>query len=319
MIEWLIERVRRHHRAAVMRPGGRRSRPRHPPHGPHQDEGPVPHEITYAAIDAPRRRSSPPHILITGVALLCVGFVIAHWIAPTPPPLDTPVPTLRAPRLATIPPPELPAELPPMPTLPRERLLQMIDTAAEQQGVERALAHAVVLVESAYEARAISPAGAIGLMQMMPRTAAEYGVRATTLTDPATNLEVGLRHLRRLLDKYAPDIGIAVMAYHAGEHAVERVDALLTDTATLTYADRVLRAYLANGGVHPVVSTLARIEQLRLIGAAGLVRRIERKQLDVTRATLTDLPPLSLLNIEPRLRDAPRSRATSSSTASIGH
>lgn len=205
--------------------------------------------------------------------------------------------------LADIPPPELPIQRPNVPAPSRDRLQEMVDDYADDHLVERALAHAVVQAESNYDPFAVSSAGAIGLMQVMPATASDYGVTAAAdLFDPEINLATGMRHLRRLLEKYDGDVGLAVMAYNAGENALERAGTHLTYRETLTYTDRVLRGYLANGGTSPATPALTKIEQLRIIGSAGIVKRIERKSIDLSAASLDGLPPLSLRNIESRLR-----------------
>ncbi len=94
---------------------------------------------------------------------------------------------------------------------------EMITEVAKQYGVERALVQAVVAAESNYNAHAVSPVGAVGLMQVMPATAGDYGVSSTpALFDPKTNLKTGTRHLKRLLQKYDNDYGRVIMAYNAG-------------------------------------------------------------------------------------------------------
>jgi soluble lytic murein transglycosylase-like protein len=84
------------------------------------------------------------------------------------------------------------------------------------------LVHALISAESGYDPKAISPAGAIGLMQLLPATANRYGVeQADALFDPRTNLTAGIRHLKVLLKKYR-NISHALAAYNAGEGAVDR-------------------------------------------------------------------------------------------------
>ena len=104
-----------------------------------------------------------------------------------------------------------------------ERLAQfapMVSAAARRHGVNGALLHAVVAIESAYNPSAHSRRGAIGLMQVMPATAARYGVR--NLEDPLENLRAGCLYLRDLLDLFHQDVSLAVAAYNAGENAVIR-------------------------------------------------------------------------------------------------
>ena len=105
----------------------------------------------------------------------------------------------------------------------------LIERSAKSSGVDPALVKAVIAVESAFEPKAISPKGALGLMQVTPDTAARYGVVADRsrsaeqkLLDPSTNVSVGTRYLRDLLALFANDIGLALAAYNAGEQAVYR-------------------------------------------------------------------------------------------------
>jgi soluble lytic murein transglycosylase-like protein len=89
---------------------------------------------------------------------------------------------------------------------------------AGQEKVNSELLHAVVRAESAYNAGAVSPAGATGLMQLMPATAARYQVQ--NIEDPTENLRGGARYLRELLNLFGNDLQLALAAYNAGENAV---------------------------------------------------------------------------------------------------
>ncbi|MEP7207922.1 MAG: lytic transglycosylase domain-containing protein [Casimicrobiaceae bacterium] len=105
----------------------------------------------------------------------------------------------------------------------------LIRRHAAQQALDPWLVKAVVAVESAFQPNAVSPKGARGLMQVMPETAARYGITADRrgsaeqqLLDPATNIGVGTRYLRDLLMRFANDVPLALAAYNAGEMAVAR-------------------------------------------------------------------------------------------------
>ncbi|MBK1693246.1 hypothetical protein CKO09_00620 [Chromatium weissei] len=133
----------------------------------------------------------------------------------------------------------------------RAELHAMVDHTAQTHGLDRDLVHALIRAESAYNPQAVSPAGALGLMQVMPATAADYGVnRAEALFEPATNLNTGMRHFKRLLNKYG-NIGAAVMAYNAGEGALERGGGVVSYAETQRYTHQVLLAYLKSKGIAP--------------------------------------------------------------------
>lgn len=90
-------------------------------------------------------------------------------------------------------------------------------------GVDAAWISALIEVESGFNARAVSPKGARGLMQIMPATASHYGVRnVRDLLNPERNLDVGVRHLRQLLDAHDHNWVLALSAYNAGQGAVAR-------------------------------------------------------------------------------------------------
>ncbi|MGE3191426.1 MAG: lytic transglycosylase domain-containing protein, partial [Vicinamibacterales bacterium] len=109
------------------------------------------------------------------------------------------------------------------------------DVAASYE-VDPRLVHAVVAVESNYEARARSPKGAKGLMQLMPATARQYAVADPY--DPAANLDAGVRHLKDLLSRL--DLSLALAAYNAGEGAVRRYHGIPPFPETRSYVQRVL-------------------------------------------------------------------------------
>jgi len=128
------------------------------------------------------------------------------------------------------------------PTRVNAKYADMIAKVAREQKVEPALLHAVVTVESAYNARAKSSKGATGLMQLMPDTGKRYGV--TDLLNPIKNLTAGAKYLRDLLAMFGNDKRLAVAAYNAGEGAVMRNgNAIPPYAETQAYVPRVLRYY----------------------------------------------------------------------------
>ena len=115
----------------------------------------------------------------------------------------------------------------------------LIDRMAAEHGVDVKLAHALVKVESNYRADAVSPKGAMGLMQLMPATARQYAIDDPF--DPVQNLTAGLRHLRGLLDRYGRGReSLALAAYNAGEGAVSRYKGIPPYRETQNYVQRIL-------------------------------------------------------------------------------
>ena len=101
-----------------------------------------------------------------------------------------------------------------------QRLEELITASAARNGIDHHLILAVMKQESSFNAQAISYKGARGLMQLMPATAARFGVR--DIFDPAQNIEGGARYLRFLLNTFSGDVELALAGYNAGENAVAR-------------------------------------------------------------------------------------------------
>jgi soluble lytic murein transglycosylase-like protein len=112
-----------------------------------------------------------------------------------------------------------------------------INTAAALHGVDPALVRAIVHAESAFNPDALSRKGAQGLMQLIPTTAAMYGV--TNSFDPDENIRGGVQHLAGLLKRYNGDIKLAAAAYNAGEGAVQKYGGVPPYEETRVYVDRV--------------------------------------------------------------------------------
>jgi hypothetical protein len=123
------------------------------------------------------------------------------------------------------------------PAIP-DRYEDLVVTTARKHGVDARLVHAVIQVESAYRARAISPKGARGLMQLLPSTGRQYG--AMDLFDPEVNLDAGVRHLKGLLARF-DDLPLALAAYNAGAGAVSRFGGIPPFRETRTYVTRILQ------------------------------------------------------------------------------
>jgi soluble lytic murein transglycosylase-like protein len=98
-----------------------------------------------------------------------------------------------------------------------------VRTASTRYHLDEALVSALIFVESRFRPDARSPKGALGLMQLMPDTAARYGVTsARDLLDPRINVDVGTRHLQSLHAMYGGQVDLMLAAYNAGENAVRR-------------------------------------------------------------------------------------------------
>ncbi len=122
-----------------------------------------------------------------------------------------------------------------------------IDHHADLAGLPRELVRAVVWAESGYQPGAVSPKGALGLMQLMPSTAAELGVDPL---DPAENLSGGTRYLKRMLDRFDGDpdqLVKALAAYNAGPGSVDRHSGVPPYSETLSYLSKVLRRFVESG------------------------------------------------------------------------
>lgn len=112
-----------------------------------------------------------------------------------------------------------------------------IERVAHENGLSSSLIKAVALVESGFNAHAVSPKGAQGLMQLMPGTARRYGV--DDALDPLQNLRAGSAHLRDLLDQFDGNLGLALAAYNAGATAVRRQGGIPAYRETQRYVQQV--------------------------------------------------------------------------------
>jgi soluble lytic murein transglycosylase-like protein len=115
----------------------------------------------------------------------------------------------------------------------------LIKEAARRYRVEAGLIRSVMQTESGFNPVAVSDAGALGLMQLMPELAEELGV--TDPFDPRQNIMAGARHLRRLLDLHGGNVTLALASYNAGEGAVARYGAVPPYPETRNYVLKVTR------------------------------------------------------------------------------
>jgi soluble lytic murein transglycosylase-like protein len=113
--------------------------------------------------------------------------------------------------------------------------------AAVRNGLPKTFVESVAKAESAFDPKAVSPKGAIGIMQLMPETARALSADPK---DPEQNIDAGTRLLRELLLKYDGDVAKALSAYNAGEKAVDRYQGIPPYPETQRYVNRVVRDYL---------------------------------------------------------------------------
>ena len=135
---------------------------------------------------------------------------------------------------------ESPDEFPPGAVFDHEALRRLAARVALKHGIDAALVQAVVQVESRYDAFAVSPRGAMGLMQLMPKTAARFNV--SNAFNPLENLNGGVQYLKELLERYSGETQLALAAYNAGEIAVERYGGVPPYRETKNYVSRVMAA-----------------------------------------------------------------------------
>ncbi|MDP3250162.1 MAG: lytic transglycosylase domain-containing protein [Polaromonas sp.] len=127
----------------------------------------------------------------------------------------------------------------------------LLREASVAHDIDYELLQALIATESGFNTHAVSPKGAVGLMQLMPPTAQRYGVRADKnspiekkLTDPKTNIRAGSRYLRYLIDLFPGQLELAVAAYNAGEGAVQRYGNKIPNyPETKNYVKTVMQLY----------------------------------------------------------------------------
>lgn len=175
-----------------------------------------------------------------------------------------------------------------------KQVKHLLREAASQYRVDYELLQAVIATESGFDAAAVSPKGAVGLMQIMPATAQRYGVAGDAkipvekkLTDPRTNIRVGARYLRDLMAMFPGQLELALAAYNAGEGAVLRAGSRVPNyRETQSYVRTVLQLYAV---LKPPTPLRVRMELGG--GAAGrgnMLASVRSSAIQIPSSTETD-------------------------------
>ena len=164
-------------------------------------------------------------------------------------------PVHRAPGLrVTDPVPPAPTPLPPQ---KEETYNAIIEKYAGDYGLDPSLIHSIIATESRFNAKAVSPKGARGLMQLMPATAQRLGVLNSF--DPEQNIQGGVKHFRFLMDSFKNDVELSLAAYNAGENLVQRLGRVpeiretkdYVQTITALYGKKTAKTQDEEGEKHP--------------------------------------------------------------------
>lgn len=135
------------------------------------------------------------------------------------------------------------APLPPLMQSRREKIAEDVKALSSKYGVDPLLVDAVIQQESGYQPAVVSKSGAIGLMQLMPKTAEGLGVKDPY--DPLQNLEGGIKYLAQQLDRFGGNVSLALAAYNAGPGAVSKYGGIPPYNETQNYVRKIMKNYLS--------------------------------------------------------------------------
>lgn len=123
----------------------------------------------------------------------------------------------------------------------RSEIQKIVEDVAQKYSLDPNLIHSIIKIESNYDPLAISPKGAMGLMQLMPETATQYGVK--NIFDPRENIEGGVKYLKDLIRLYQGRTDLVLAAYNAGQEAVKKFGGIPPYPETINYIEKVKASY----------------------------------------------------------------------------
>jgi len=123
----------------------------------------------------------------------------------------------------------------------RTEIQKIVEDIAQKYSLDPTLIHSIIKIESNYDPWAISPKGAMGLMQLMPSTASQYGVR--NIFDPRENIEGGVKYLKDLIRLYQGKTDLVLAAYNAGQEAIKKFGGIPPYPETINYIEKVKASY----------------------------------------------------------------------------
>lgn len=124
----------------------------------------------------------------------------------------------------------------------KTEIMELVDKTCEKYNIDSKLVKALIQQESAFNPNAKSKAGALGLMQLMPKTA--HGLGVNDPMNPEDNIDGGVRYLKQMLDKFHGNKILALAAYNAGPNAVEKYNGIPPYKETQNYVNSILKNYL---------------------------------------------------------------------------